>query len=241
MLITLFNNLTSKEKEESIKQLIDSSSPRQDFFFMVGLSILMATFGLLLNNMAVIIGSMLIAPMLYPLLSLALGIVISDLKLIWRSLVTIGKSTAIGVVLAALVTLLFADQDFVLNTEIIERTNVSLGYTAVAVIAGLAASYAFIKPQLNERLVGVAISVALIPPLAVMGIGLARFDGVIVRESLLLFLINVIGITLASMIVFSMMNLYVKKEVVKEAVNEDEKEIKKEIARAEKEIQEHKV
>ncbi len=236
MLITLFNNLTNKEKEESIKQLIDSSSPRQDFFFMVGLSIIMATFGLLLNSVAVIIGSMLIAPMLYPLLSLALGIVTSDTKLITRSLITVSKSTGLGIALAAFITLLFAEQGFLLTEEVLARVDISFGYGAVAVIAGLAASFAFIKPQLNERLVGVAISVALIPPLAVMGIGLARFDAVIMRQSLSLYLINIVGIIFASMIVFSLMNLYVKKEVVQEAVKEDEKEIKKEIAKAKKSV-----
>jgi len=228
MITNLFSNITGKEKEDAIKSLIENSSPRHDFFLMVGLSVLMATFGLLLNSVAVIIGSMLIAPLLYPLLSLGLGVVISDTKLVWRSTVTIIKSTVIGVGFAAVSALLFTGLEFELTSEIIARTEPSLAYAVVAIIAGLAASFAYIKPNLNERLAGVAISVALIPPIAVMGIGIARFDWILIRASFVLFLVNVVGIIFASMIIFSLMNLYAKKQIVKEAVKADEKEIKKE-------------
>jgi uncharacterized hydrophobic protein (TIGR00271 family) len=226
MSITILRNLTEKEKSDAVEHLISASSPRQDFFLMIILSMLMATFGLFLNSSAVIIGSMLIAPILSPVLSLALGIVMADGKLISLSLYTLLKSIVFGVAAATLVTLFLGHYN--LTEEILARTNPSLPYVAIAVIAGLAASFALVKPQLNETLPGIAISVALIPPLAVTGIGIARLDWHIISSSLIFFLVNTAGIIFSSIIIFSLMNFYVKRKVASKAVAKEEKEIQKE-------------
>ncbi|MFH2136452.1 MAG: TIGR00341 family protein [Patescibacteria group bacterium] len=226
MSIAIFHNLTEKDKSEAVQHLISASSPRQDFFLMVILSMLMATFGLFLNSSAVIIGSMLIAPILSPILSLALGIVMADGKLISLSFFTLLKSIILGVAAAALVALFLGQSG--LTEEIMARTAPSLPYLAIAVVAGLAVSFALVKPQLNETLPGVAISVALIPPLAVTGIGIARLDWHIISSSLIFFVVNAAGIIFSSIIVFSLMNFYVKRKVASEAVAKEEKEIQKE-------------
>lgn len=228
MPLALFNNLTEKDKSRAIENLIESSAPKQDFFLMVILSILMATFGLLLNSSAIIIGSMLIAPILYPILSLSLGIIMSDPKLISRSLYTILKSLALGIAAAAIITLFFNNSDQGMNDEIIARTQPSLAYAGVAIIAGLAAAFALVKPQLSETLPGIAISVALIPPLAVSGIGIARLDWNVVSSSLILFIINACGIVFVSMIVFSLMNFYVKRKLAETAIKKEEKNLEAE-------------
>jgi uncharacterized hydrophobic protein (TIGR00271 family) len=222
MAIVLFNNLTNKDKSEAIKHLIKASTPRQDFFFMTVLAVLTATFGLLLNNSAVIIGSMLIAPILYPILSLSLGITMSDSKLIYRSSYTLVKSSILGVLSAAAATLLFTGRFTEITPEILLRTYTSLPYVVIAIIAGLAGSFALVKPQLNETIPGIAISVALIPPLAVVGIGIAKFSWTIVSGSLLLYLVNVTGIVFASMLVFSLMDLYRKRGEADRTADEED-------------------
>jgi uncharacterized hydrophobic protein (TIGR00271 family) len=227
MVLVLFNNLTNKDKSNAIEHLIKGSTPSQDFFFMIILSVITATFGMLLNNLAVIIGSMLIAPMLYPILSLSLGLVISDSKLSSRALYTILKSFLFGVASAAIVTALFSNYNFPLNQEILSRAHASLPFMAIAIVAGLAGSFALVKPQLNETLPGIAISVSLIPPIAVTGIGIAKLNWVLINGSFLLFLVNLLGIVFAGMITFSLMNFYVKrKEAHITAEKEDEKLIK---------------
>lgn len=225
MSLKLFNNLTEKDKTKAVEDLICESTPRHDFFLMVILSVLMATFGLLLNSAAVVIGSMLIAPILSPILSLSLGVVLSDMPLIFRSVYTLIKSMVLSVVAAILVTLFFSSNLKDLTTEILARTEPSLAYGAIAVIAGLAASYAKVKPHLNETLPGVAISVALIPPLAAMGIGVARVDWFIISNSFLLFVVDVIGIIFSSMIVFSLMNLYIKRKLADKTIEKEDKAI----------------
>lgn len=233
MLLILFNNLTVKDKSDAVKRLIAASTPRQDFFFMVVLSVATATFGLLLNNSAIIIGSMLIAPILYPIQSLSLGITISDNKLMARSFYTVLKSSSVGIVTAFIVTFLFSNTFGELTTEITSRTHATLPYFAVAITAGLAGSFALVKPQLNETLPGIAISVALIPPLAVVGIGLAKLDWFVISGSLLLFIINIIGVIFASMFTFSLMNFYVEKREAREVVEEEDKKVEVEKKMAE--------
>lgn len=228
MLLSIFNNLSEKNKSDAVENLIENSTPSKDFFLMVILSILMATFGLLLDSAAVIIGSMLIAPMLYPVLSLALGITISNPKLISRSFYTIIKSLAFGISGAALIALFFSGEDYGMTDEILARTEPSLAYAGIAVIAGLAASFAVVKPKISEVLPGIAISVALIPPLAVTGIGIASFDWEIISSSFILLVINIAGIVFSSMIVFSMMNLYLKRKVAQTTITKEEIHLKKE-------------
>ncbi|MCD6150000.1 TIGR00341 family protein [bacterium] len=229
MALVLFNNLSEKDKSNAIENLITESTPRQDFFLMVILSVLMATFGILINNTAVIIGSMLIAPILYPILSLSLGIVMADFKLISRSFYTLLKSMVFGIAAAALIALFFA-QGY--ETSLVEP---SLIYVMIAIIAGLAASFALIKPQLSETLPGIAISVTLIPPLAATGIGIAKFDWNLISNSFVLFMVNAIGIIFASMIVFSLMHLYIKRVEARKAIKKEEKAVKQEKENAEKE------
>ncbi len=105
-------------------------------------------------------------------------------------------------------------------------------------IAGLAGSFALVKPQLSETLPGIAISVALIPPIAVVGIGLARFNWEIISGSLLLFLVNAIGVVFASMMTFSLMNFYVKRHEADKVVKKEDKKIEKEKEKAKEAVKE---
>lgn len=223
--------MTESEKTDAVKRLIEESTPRDDFFFFTILSVLMAVFGLLLNNGAIIIGSMLIAPLLSPILGISLGIVMADSRFILRSFWTVTKALAYSIPIAAIATLLFASQAGLspeLNPEILSRTEPSVLYIAVAVVAGLAASFAMTKPKLNASLPGVAISVALIPPIAVTGIGLAQFDWAMMTDSFVLFLLNIISIIFASMIIFSLMNLYMKRPVAEKEIEKEDRKLEQE-------------
>lgn len=235
MTLILFNNLTEKDKTKAVEHLIQASTPTQDFFFMIILSIITAAFGLILNNVAVIIGSMLIAPMLYPFLSLSLGITIADGKLISRSFYTILKAWAFGVAVAAIVTLLFSSHMNGISSEILSRTEATLPFIMIALAAGFAGTFAFVKPQLNETLPGIAISVALIPPVAVTGIGVALLNPQIITGSILLFLVNAIGIVLSGMTTLSLMNFYIERTKAIKTVEKEDKKIEYQLKKLESE------
>jgi uncharacterized hydrophobic protein (TIGR00271 family) len=235
----LFNSSSSGEKGEAVKKLIDQSTPNMDFFLMVVLSIAMASFGLLLNNTAIVIGAMLIAPVLSPILSLAMGIVMFNESLIRRAVLTLGKSLLFAIGAAFVIGLLFGTKEGLVVPEILSRTTPNLLDAAVAIVAGFAASFALIKPKLSETIPGIAISVSLVPPLAVTGLGLATLNFAIAKGAFLLFLINILGIIFASVFVFSSMNLYTKRGTAERAIkdaNEAEKEkvtvIEKEVKKA---------
>jgi uncharacterized hydrophobic protein (TIGR00271 family) len=229
MFEALFHNVTEAEKNEAIENIIQHATPRQDFFLMLTLAVSMAVFAVLLGSTAILIASMLIAPLLFPLLSLSLGIIASDQKLITRSVLTLGKSLGLALAAGTIIGFIFGGsgpESFPLYIAVGGAS--SLMYAIVAAIAGFAAAFAMTKPHLNETLPGIAIAVALVPPLAFAGIGISFFDWPIVSNSLQLFFVNVIGIMFSAMIVFSMLNFAVKKKVTQEAVKEEEKIIKKE-------------
>lgn len=220
----LFYKVAEKDKKEAVEKLIEYSYPNADFYLMVVLSVAMATFGLLLDNSSVVIGSMLIAPVLYPVLSTSMGIVMNNNVVLHKSFFTLTKAILVALISAFLVTILFGVKlDIQSSAEIISRTGPSLLHAGVAVVAGFAASFALIKPKLSEILPGIAISVALVPPLAVTGIGFAIFDFSLIRGSFLLFLVNILGIIFTSMLVFSLMNLYTKRGAAERAIHEEDK------------------
>lgn len=221
MKINLLNEINGEDKRKAIEILIDHSSPRQSYYLMVGLSIAMATMGLLLNSTAVVIGSMLIAPVLYPALSLAMGIIISDSQLIGRSFLTFGRSLLLGIVIAGVVTVIFSGQQPNITDEIIKRTEPNLLNFAVALVAGLAVAFAIAKPSINEAMPGVAISVSLVPPLAVVGVGLAKLDLTMASSALILFLVNVVGIMFSAMVMFSLMDFISQRATVRKVVAKD--------------------
>jgi uncharacterized hydrophobic protein (TIGR00271 family) len=234
-MFAIFNNLSEDDKALAITKMIEQSRPSKDFFLMIALSVLMAAFGLIMNNTSVLIGSMLVAPLLSPVLSLALGFTISDTNLVQRSFITIGKSIVVAVIAAAAATLLFGNGTDMTSSYM----EPSLLHIAVAIVAGLAASFAIVKPKLNEMLPGVAIAVALIPPIAMTGVGLAKGSWSAMTGGFIIFLLNVIGIVFAAMVTFSLMNFYVRRGVAMRAIEKEKKEMaEEEIQKAGETIQE---
>jgi len=200
------------DKSTAVKQLIEGSTPDFDFFLLIVLSVLMATFGLLENNPAAVIGSMLIAPVLFPILSLSASMVMSDYKLISRAGTTLFKAAVLGLAAAFFASLFFGNGE-VLTSEVLARTQPSLLSIAIAIIAGFAVAYSLVKPKLSATLPGIAVAVALIPPLAAIGVGLSAFNWPIVSGATVYLLVNVIGIVFASMITFSLMDLHQKRRI----------------------------
>lgn len=242
-LFSRFRAIDENGKAYAVRRLMQAGTPDFDYFYMVGLSVAMAVLGLLIDSPAIVIGSMLIAPVLFPLLGFSLGLVMSDYTVLVRSLYTLGKSFGLGLAVAIAATWVLAPGGE-MNSEILSRTEPSLLYLFVAVVAGLAVSFALAKPELNETLPGIAISVALIPPLGVLGIGIARFDLEVVSGSFVLLVINVIGIAVASMVTFSLMNLYEKRHIAQSTIKkesekmEEEKEVIEELDAKNKEEKE---
>ncbi|MFT5036807.1 MAG: putative hydrophobic protein (TIGR00271 family) [Candidatus Azotimanducaceae bacterium] len=223
-----FQTINDNDKASVVRKLMQSSTPDFDFFYLVGLSVLMATLGLISDSAAIVIGSMLLAPLMYPILGIALGLVMSNGEVLNRSFWTLSKSFAIGLSLAVFAAFLFGDAASFTTHEVLIRTEPSLLHFLVAFIAGLAVSFALAQPQWSETLPGIAISVALIPPLAAIGVGIAALDMEIVTGSVVLLTINLLGIVFAAMISFSLMNLYQKQNIAASTIKKENERLEEE-------------
>jgi uncharacterized hydrophobic protein (TIGR00271 family) len=199
----LFHVLPTLELHEQIevyKSIREGAEPKVDFFVMIALAAAIATFGLLQNSPAVIIGAMLVAPLMAAIFGLSLGVVRGDLRLLRRA----GSATLRGALLAVAVGALlgFLVPETTPGSEILNRTAPTLLDLGVALASGAAGAYALSRKGVSAALPGVAIAAALVPPLATVGIGLALGEGSIAGGASLLFLTNLVAITAAGGLVF---------------------------------------
>jgi uncharacterized hydrophobic protein (TIGR00271 family) len=219
-MLSYFFPIEQRERQEALDKLIQHSSPRRDFFVLTLLSGIMACAGLVTDNGVYIIASMLIAPVLYPLLSLAMGLVAMDGKLVSRSLFSVFVSFVLVIVAAFLFGT--ASQPSDIGLEIVRRILLTPYEWIVAIVAGIAASLATSKPHLNEAFPGVAIAVSIVPPLSVIGLGLAwsRVDLVSGAGSVLL--TNTLAIVVSSIVIFSSQGFLRQSKATNKALEKDE-------------------
>lgn len=180
--------------------LLDESRPGSSFVVLTLGSCIIASLGLLSNSTAVIIGAMLIAPLMLPIRGLSFGILEADETLIRTSVkaIVIGTGGAIAVSMLLGLTVNLSDY----GSEVWSRTHPTLLDLGIAITAGALAGFAKIEAKISSSLAGTAIAVALMPPLCVVGLWLAQFELRWALGALVLYLTNLLGITLASMLVF---------------------------------------
>lgn len=176
------------------------SVPSFSFFLMLTLSGVIATLGLLANSAAVIIGAMIVAPLMGPILGVAYSTAMGNRKLLRRSIFTLIKGILLAIGVAWLVSSIIGLQT--VDTEIMARVKPTLIDFGVAMAAGAAGAFAYTRPSIANALPGVAIAVALVPPLSVVGIGLGLQEFDIAFGALLLFLTNLICIIFFGSLVF---------------------------------------
>lgn len=225
-LFARFRAVPDKDKASLIRKLVENGTPDFDYFYLIGLSTLMATLGLLLDSSSIVIGSMLIAPLMYPILGVALGLVMmgDNVSLLQRALLTLIKSLGIGLGLSALAAFFFGNPETYASAEVLARTVPSHLHFLVALIAGAAVSYMLARPEWGDALPGVAIAVALVPPLATIGVGIAAWNAMIIKGASMILFLNLFGIIAVTVIVFLLMNLGEKKSIAESTVKrEDEK------------------
>ncbi len=170
-----------------------------NFVVLVVLSSLVAAIGLITNNVAVIIGAMVIAPLLGPNLALSLGTAIGDLSLIRKSVQTLVAGMLLAVAVPAALGMFWSFD--VTNHELMLRTVVGIDSAALALASGAAAALS-LTTGLSSILVGVMVAVALLPPAAALGLMLGSGNTALATGAGLLLVVNVVCINLASKIVF---------------------------------------
>ena len=160
---------------------------------MVSMSAGIAILGLLLSSPAVVIGAMLLSPLMDPIMGVGFSLAIGDYRWLRHS----ARSLAIGALFAILFTALvvFMSPLQTVTSEIAARTRPNLFDLVVAIFSAIAGGYAIIRGR-EGTIVGVAIATALMPPLAVVGFGLATLNGTVFWGALFLFFTNLTAIAL---------------------------------------------
>jgi uncharacterized hydrophobic protein (TIGR00271 family) len=180
-----------------------------NFTILLGLSTIIATFGILSDSTAAVIGAMIIAPLMTPILGFTAALKMGNSGRSFKSLVLICLGIATVIFLSALLGRFVPDVliSFTSNAQITARVSPSLFDLGIALAAGAAGAYATGRQEISEWVSGVAIAISLVPPLSVVGICLAHGYIIEAGGSFLLFLTNLFAIILSGFFVFTMMGL----------------------------------
>lgn len=165
-----WGDMSPEERRALLEQLYlgsdaDFRAYLNRFLWLLSFSVLIAAFGLHANSTAVVIGAMLVAPLMEPILALAVALVMGWTKRLWRSVLFIVLGCLVSIALAFVVSLVIPERIVVVD-EIASRTRPTLLDLGVALGAGAAAAYALTR-RASVAMPGVAVAVALVPPLTV--------------------------------------------------------------------------
>lgn len=193
-----------------VQDIVAGSAPRPQYYAMMGLSVLLSGFGLLVNSPAVVIGAMLVSPLMTPIFGVSLALSRGDLKLLVDALLAEFGGVFLAIALAYFLGLI----PFSLGPtpEMLARTSPTLMDLMVAALAGIAGCIAMIDERIGPALPGVAIATALTPPLATCGLSLAfgSYEGA--WGAFLLFFANFLAILAVSTLMFILAGFVTRQE-----------------------------
>jgi uncharacterized hydrophobic protein (TIGR00271 family) len=195
-------HLHSEERQRVMAEL---AIKRQDhwgyrFTVMITLSVIVAVMGLSANSAAVVIGAMLLAPLMQPVLATAACIAMALFRKSLRAFGVVVLATLWGIVLSYVLAALFVNGE--LPNEVTSRTAPDIRDLVVALAAGTAGAYATVRKDASASLPGVAVAVALVPPLGAVGISLQAGNATFAWGAMLLYTTNLFAIVLAGVVVF---------------------------------------
>jgi uncharacterized hydrophobic protein (TIGR00271 family) len=211
------DELIEERHRASVIQMIkDSAKSDRAFWSLLILSAIIATLGLQAGNGAVIIGAMIIAPLIWPILVVSMAVVKGEARHFGTTIGLNFVSFAAAVAVSAVITLPFIGQEF--NAEILLRSSPNVTDLFIALFSGTVAALSVSWPKITSSIAGVAVAASLMPPVSVIGIGLANGNFELAYGALLLFFTNIVAIFMASIIVFFVLgyrpHIFIKKDAL---------------------------
>lgn len=183
------------DQEAVIEKRREEGALSARYLLMITMSAGIAILGLLQSSQAVVIGAMLLSPLMGPIMGVGFSIAIGDFNWLRESAISLAVGTIFAVLFCALVVFFSPLQT--VTSEIAARTKPNLFDLLIALFSAVAGAYAMIRGR-EGTIVGVAIATALMPPLAVVGFGLATFNWTVFSGALLLFFTNLMTIALTA-------------------------------------------
>lgn len=206
-------SLTPEQREHVLSQLYyegpDLIPFLARFAALMAMAVLIASFGLAQNSAPVVIGAMLISPLTTPLMGLATALVLGHPRRQLSSLAILAGGSLVGVAIAFGVMMLLPEAQILTETsqQLLDRTTPDLLDLAVAVVAGAAGAYVLVRREAISVLPGVAIAVALVPPIATIGMTLEIGRTDLADNALLLYVTNLAGIVLSAALVMLLLGV----------------------------------
>lgn len=207
----------SLTREELYQEVTNGAEGDLIFYIMVFLSTIVAAVGLIQDNIAFVIAAMVIAPLLSPNLALTFGTALGEKGLIWNALKTNMGGLFFAVVICGVIGY-FTDINLQ-SEQLTERTVIDFATVAVAMASGAAAVLSM-TTGVSSALVGVMVSVALLPPAAAVGLFLGHGETRFAMDSLLLLLTNIVCIGISSQIILTFMGIRPRTFLEKRAANQ---------------------
>jgi uncharacterized hydrophobic protein (TIGR00341 family) len=186
-------------REELYNNVAHGSELTPNSVIMIFLATLVAAIGMMENNVAVIIGAMVISPLLGPSQAFALGTAMGDRKLMFRALKTSGFMFGFAILLSVVLGIFWPNS--LMSKEILLRTDVNFAAVALALASGAAGALS-LTAGLPSTLVGVMIAVALLPPAVVIGIMLGANNFNLALGATMLLAVNIIAVSLTAQLIF---------------------------------------
>lgn len=186
------------DHDEVLRQIAGEAGWSGRYAFLIVISAAISLLGLLMPSVAVLIGAMLLSPLMMPIIGLGFGIATLDFAAIRRSATALIVGALLAVGLAVVLVSISPVQT--ITSEIAGRTQPTLFDLLVALLSAVAGGYALIRGR-GGTVVGVAIAIALMPPLVVVGFGIATGNWTVFSGALLLFLTNAVTIALTAALV----------------------------------------
>ncbi|NOR51638.1 MAG: TIGR00341 family protein [Gammaproteobacteria bacterium] len=192
-------NSATASREALYDGVVKNAQLDLNFIVLVVLSTIVAAIGLIENNVAVVIGAMVIAPLLGPNLALSLGTTLGDIPLVNKAARTLMAGILLAVLLSVALGLLWPTE--LSSPELMSRTVAGWDSIALALASGAAAALS-LSTGLSSVLVGVMVAVALLPPAATLGLMLGHGNMELAIGAGLLLAVNIVCVNLASKLVF---------------------------------------
>lgn len=197
--------ISPSDYADLIQSLRHGSILSRDFLAMLGLAASIASLGLLQDSPAIVIGSMLLAPLMTPMIGNGLALAQANPKLGRRALLSVFVGFLLTLMVSSLVAFVTPGEE--MTSQVLARGNPNILDLLVAVFSGAAAAYAMARPSLTGTVAGVAIATALVPPLCCAGISLVYHRFEVAGGAALLFVTNVVAIVLGAAITFRWMGV----------------------------------
>jgi len=201
--------ITKSNISESYASLIERAKLDIDFIVLIIGAAVICSFGFKMNSPSIIVGAMVISPLLYPVVSIGTASFKKDWGTLFHGIRTLVIGLIIAIIAAIIVNSFFFTEH---RSEIVDRlSSAPIDYFFVALFSGLTGTFAYFWPAIIEAIAGIAISVALIPPIVLIGIGIANFDSQLSIASATIVAINILGIYLGSLFMFIGLHFMARK------------------------------